>query len=75
MSTALWILWVGTFAVLEYQGLRDPKDTTYTLTNRIRLFMASHPAARMGARGAITVGLVWLAWHFLLIDPTVHPGA
>ena len=75
MSTALWIAWIAAFAGLEYAGLRDAKDETYTLTNRVRKVMASHPAARMGARAGITVGLAWLTWHFLGVDPVANPGA
>jgi hypothetical protein len=75
LSTALWVAWVTTFAVLEYVGLKDPNDTRYTLTNRVRRVMASSPAARIVARGAIAVGLAWLTWHFLGVDPVQHPGA
>ena len=75
MSSALWIVWVLAFAALEYQGLRDAKDSTFTLTNRVRLLMRSSPVARIVARAGITVGLMWLSWHFLFTDPVLNPGA
>lgn len=75
LSTLLWVGWVLSFAVLEYAGLRDPHDSRYTLTNRVRRVMASSPAARIVCRGAIAVGLAWLTWHFLGVDPVAHPGA
>lgn len=74
-STVLWVSWVLGFAVLEYQGLKDPTDSRFTLTNRVRAIMKTSPAARIAARGAITVGLSWLAYHFLVVDPTINPGA
>lgn len=74
-SSVLWILWVLAFAGLEYQGLRDPHDTRFTLTNRVRAVMNSSPALRIVCRGAIAVGLAWLTWHFLGVDPSAHPGA
>lgn len=75
MTTALWILWVASFAVLEGVGLRNPKDNRYTLTNRVRGIMRTSPYARVVVRAAITVGLVWLGYHFLVVDPVLNPGA
>jgi hypothetical protein len=37
--------------------------------------MNTNPLARIGCRMAITEGLIWLAWHFLGVDPSLHPGA
>lgn len=75
MSTAFWIAWVLMFAFGEYQGLRDPADGTYTFTNRVRKVMAANPVLRQIMRGGIAVGLAWLTWHFLGVDPALHPGA
>lgn len=74
-STVLWIMWVLAFAGLEYQGLKDSDDARFTLTNRVRAIMRSSPAARIVARGAITIGLAWLGVHFLFTDPVLNPGA
>jgi hypothetical protein len=49
------------FAALEYQGLPDPSDLAFTLTNRVRRVMAAHPASASRQGAPITVGLVWLA--------------
>jgi hypothetical protein len=49
--------------------------TPNTLTNRVRRIMSAHPALRIAARRAITVGRAWLPGHFLLVDPLAHPGA
>jgi hypothetical protein len=75
VSTWLWAVWVLMFAVLEGIGLRDGDDDAYTLTNRVRAIMRAHPWVRRGVRLAIAVGLLWLAHHFLLVDPTLNPGA
>lgn len=75
MSTALWALWVLAFAFLEYSGLNSPDDARYTLTNRVRAIMNASPLARILARGAIAVGLAWLTYHFLFVNPMLHPGA
>lgn len=75
MTTYAWVAWVLGFALLEWAGLQDAHDTRWTLTNRVRTIMASSPAARIVCRGAITIGLAWLAWHFLFVDPALHPGA
>lgn len=75
ITTILWIVWIAAFAVLEALGLRDPKDGRFTLTNRIRAVMRASPVARQVARMSITVGLSWLAYHFLGVDPSVNPGS
>jgi hypothetical protein len=75
LYTGLWIAWVLAFAVLEGIALRDPHDRAWTLTNRIRLLMRSSPVARWFVRAGIGFGLTWLAYHFLAVDPTLHPGA
>lgn len=75
LTTALWVAWVASFGVLEYLGLKDAHDSRYTLTNRVRWVMGSSPAARIVCRGAIAIGLAWLSFHFLAVDPVQHPGA
>lgn len=75
MSTWLWVLWVVAFAVLEGIGLSNGTDRSYTLTNRIRALMRTNPTVRWAVRGGITLGLLWLAQHFLLVDPFTNPGA
>ena len=74
-SSVLWALWVLAFVVLEVIGLQRPDDDRYTLTNRVRLLMRSHPVVLWVIRGVIAVGLLWLAHHFLVVDPGTHPGA
>lgn len=75
ISTVLWITWVLAFGALEYQGLQDADDSRFTLTNRVRAIMRENPVLRQITRGAIAVGLAWLAYHFLIVDPTLNPGA
>lgn len=75
IATVLWISWVLMFALLEGIGLRDPHDKAYTLTNRVRAVMRSNPVVRFIVRSSIALGLAWLGYHFLVVDPTVNPGA
>lgn len=75
LATLLWVAWVLCFAVLEGIGLRDPHDHRYTLTNRVRAIMRANAWLRYVVRAGIAVGLAWLAWHFLVVDPTLNPGA
>lgn len=77
--TEWWIAWVmltlGSFAYLEWQGLKETDDEKYTLTNRIRALMRTSPVARIVLASGIGLLLAWLFQHFLLVDPTQHPGA
>jgi len=75
IATVLWVAWVLAFVVIEGVGLRDPHDKAYTLTNRVRAVMRTSPVARLVVRSGIAIGLAWLAWHFLVVDPTANPGA
>lgn len=75
ISTALWVAWVAAFVLLEAVGLRSGSDRSFTLTNRIRAAMTAHPGLRWIIRAGVAAGLLWLAAHFLLIDPVTHPGA
>jgi hypothetical protein len=75
VSSLLWAAWALAFAALEYQGLSDPDDARYTLTNRVRRVMAAHPAVRIAAlrhhRGAGVAGPTTSS----VSTPTLHPGA
>jgi hypothetical protein len=75
MSTVLWIVWVLMFGVLEWAGNERAGDGRYTLTNRVRAIMRTSDVARILVRSAIAIGLAWLAWHFLVVDPVLNPGA
>jgi hypothetical protein len=75
LSSALWVGWVAAFLALEYVGLQDPKDERHTLTNRIRMVMATSKAARWLVAAALAVGLAWVGYHFIIVDPVTHPGA
>jgi hypothetical protein len=75
MSTLLWVLWIVSFVVLEVVGARRTDDGAYTLTNRVRAVMRAHPVLRYAIRAGIAVGLVWLAHHFLIVDPSLSHGA
>lgn len=74
-STLLWAGWVLAFAVLEWLGLRSGKDTTFTLTNRVRALMRAHPWLRYVLHLGIAIGLGWLWHHFLIVDPEKNRGA
>ena len=74
-SSVLWALWVLAFVVLEVIGLQRSDDDRYTLTNRVRALMRSHPVVLWVLRAAILGGCAWLVWHFLGVDPVTHPGA
>jgi hypothetical protein len=62
--TALWILWLLAFAVLEGAALLDP-GAGDTLTETVRKWLALSSREQWVGRTALAIGLAWLTHHFM----------
>lgn len=68
-SNALWVCWLGIFAVFETHGLvtETPGDT---FSERIHTwFQLKTKAGRAGFFVTIGTLFAWLSWHFITIQP------
>lgn len=62
--TALWVLWLAAFAVIEGHALAR-KTKGDTLTEHLRKWLALTDRSKWVGRAAMAAFLAWLVWHFL----------
>ena len=62
--TALWVLWLLAFAVLEGAALLDPGSGD-TLTETIRQWLALSSRSQWVGRAGLALFLAWLCHHFM----------
>lgn len=62
--TAIWIIWLVAFALLEGAALLDP-GTGDTLTETIRQWLALSSRDHWIGRTLLAVFLAWLCHHFM----------
>ena len=68
-SNALWVCWLGLFAVFEAHGILSeaPGDT---LSERLHAwFRLKTPAGRAGFFVVLGTLFAWLAWHLVELRP------